>query len=282
LIYAFLLVANAFANGQYTTIESGVTIYSELYPNSKSKFKGTIIFENGSGLTTEEWTQNKQFLTCVKQYGSLFIYDRNGLGKSPADLHTSVSNPITAALVNNKLIKLLKQRHVSPPYILVGHSYGGLYVDYFARKYPDIIKGILMVDPLPNNSQFTDKFVNIMNVKGWDKIPNKELYDKYSYANAQKLHLDMIATVYYQFLGFEETKRQINLLPPLLDTIPLIIISSVQMENADMVKGSWFKQQKQYLNKNIHSKIITTNSGHLVQLEQPQFVCDQIQNLVNY
>ncbi|HLX54818.1 MAG TPA: hypothetical protein VKR58_12795 [Aquella sp.] len=71
-------------------------------------------------------------------------------------------------------------------------------------------------------------------------------------------------------------------LPPLADNIPLILISSLKTENADMVKESWFQQQKSYLNKNPYSKIIRVDSGHFIQLEQPQLVCDQIRNLVNY
>ncbi|MBX9598250.1 MAG: alpha/beta hydrolase [Burkholderiales bacterium] len=270
-----------FALGTYTTIESGVTIYSEDYPNSIAKFKGTIVFENGSGSTIEEWTQNKQFLTCVNQYGSLFMYDRNGLGKSPADLSTSVSNPITAELVNSKLIELLKQRHMKSPYIVVGHSYGGLYVDYFARKYPKLIKGVLMVDPQPNNSTYSDKIMSIVNIESWSTVSNQELYSKYSYDNARKLHLDSAAVIYYQLRGFEQTKQQINELPPLSNDIPLILVSSLPMESANLIKEPWLENQKAYLNKNQLSQIITTNSGHFIQLDNPKLVCEQIKKLVD-
>ncbi|MBP9743247.1 MAG: alpha/beta hydrolase [Burkholderiales bacterium] len=280
LYLTFLLAIHSFAVGTYTTIESGVTIYSEYYPNPKAKFKGTIILENGSGSTTEEWTQNKQFLTCANQYGALFMYDRNGLGKSPADLHTSVSNPITAELVNSKLIKLLNLRHVKAPYLVIGHSYGGLYVDYFARKYPNLTKGILMVDPQPINSQYSDKIMSIINIESWSTIPNQELYSKYSYDNAKRLHLDSAAVIYYQLRGFEQTTQQLNALPPLSNNIPLILISALQMESANLIKEPWLENQKQYLNKNPDSKIITVTSGHFVQLENPNLVCNQIKELV--
>lgn len=45
---------------------------------------------------------------------------------------------------------LLKKRHIKPPYILVAHSYDGLYAAYFARKFPNLIQGILMIDSVPN------------------------------------------------------------------------------------------------------------------------------------
>jgi pimeloyl-ACP methyl ester carboxylesterase len=275
-----LLTINSYAIGTYTTVESGVTLYSEYYPNQKAKFKGTIIFENGSGVTTDEWTQNKQFLTCAKKSGALFMYDRNGLGKSPADLHTSVSNPITAELVNNKLIKLLQQKHIRPPYLLVGHSYGGLYVDYFARKYPGLVQGVLMIDPSPRDFQYSDQVLSIVNIESWAKIPNKELYAKYSDANAKKLHMNTAAAIYYQFKGFEQTKQQIKELPPLSDKIPLILLSSAKMESADAIKGSWLQKQKPYLNQNPRSKNIIVDSGHFIQLEKPDLVCKQIKDLL--
>ncbi|MDQ5921113.1 MAG: hypothetical protein QG673_1169 [Pseudomonadota bacterium] len=275
-----LLTINLYAIGTYTTIEPGVTLYSEYYPNQKAKFKGTIIFENGSGVTTSEWTQNKQFFTCTKNLGSLFMYDRNGLGKSPADLHTSVSNPITAELVNTKLIKLLQQKHISPPYLLIGHSFGGLYTDYFARKYPGLIQGVLLIDPSPPEFQYSDQVLNIINVESWATIPSNELYEKYSDANAKKLHMDTDAVIYYQFRGFKQTKQQIKELPSLSDKIRLILLSSAKMENANAIKGSWLQRQKPYLNQNPHSKRIIVDSGHFIQLEKPDFVCDQIKNLL--
>ena len=191
------------------------------------------------------------------------------------------TNPITAELDNTKLIKLLKQKNIKPPYIVVGHSYGGLYVDYFARKYPNLTKGVLLVDPLPNNSQYSDKIVKIIDIESWSKIPNQELYSKYSYANAQKLHLDSVAAVYYQFRGFAQTKQQLNELPPLSNTIPLILMSSLQMESANLITEPWLEKQRYYLNKTPHSKVITVNSGHFIQLEQPDLVCQQIKVLVN-
>jgi len=280
-ITSCLLTINSYAIASYTTIESGVTLYSEYYPSQKAKFKGTIIFENGSGVTTSEWTQNKQFFTCAKKLGSLFMYDRNGLGKSPADLHTSVSNPITAKLVNNKLIKLLQQKHIRPPYLLVGHSYGGLYVDYFARKYPGLVQGVLMIDPSPRDFQYSDKVLNIINIESWATIPSNELYAEYSDANAKKLHMDTAAVIYYQFRGLEQTKQQIKELPPLSDKIPLTLLSSAKMENANAIKGSWLEKQKPYLNKNPRSKNIIIDSGHFIQLEKPDQVCNQISGLIN-
>src|SRR3990167_5911745 len=77
---------NAFsAIGELTNV-NGVKLYSEYYQNPAAKFKGTIIFINGSGTSMGEWGQNKQFFQCAKNLSSLFLWDRSGLGGSPNNL----------------------------------------------------------------------------------------------------------------------------------------------------------------------------------------------------
>ncbi len=56
---------NVFAKGQYVNIDN-FKIYSEYYPNVHAKFKGTIIFENGSGISLKEWKQNKTFFYMIE------------------------------------------------------------------------------------------------------------------------------------------------------------------------------------------------------------------------
>ena len=280
LLVSIVLAINVFANGQYSNIDN-IKIYSEYYPNAHAQFKGTIIFENGSGTSLEEWKQNKTFFNCAKKQGALFLYDRNGLGKSPPDLSMSIKNPMTAKLINNKLMKLLKKRKIKPPYILVAHSYGGMYVGYFARKYPKLVKGILMVDPVPNNYEWSDAFLQQYQaeMKTMKKLSAGELYGQYGYANSNKLKT-MSPQLFYQLIGFEQTKTQVNKLPPLSNKIPVIIVSSSFMEKHAPIRGDWYRKQQQWLNHNPNSKIIKVRSGHFIQLEHPKLVCKQIRKFV--
>lgn len=210
---------------------------------AQTVFKGTILFENGSGVNLKEWTQNKAFTDCAKQHGRLFLYDR-----------LIPSKPSKPSDINNYLMAQLKLRKIKPPYILVAHSYGVMYSMYFARKNPDLVKGILLVDPVPNNFEWLD------NIKK-QKKPTPELR--------------------YQLLGFEQTKKQINDLPPLSDKIPVIILSSTEVEKNSPIKGDWAKQQKQWLNKNPDSKVIDVEGGHFIQIEHPEVVCEQLKTLVD-
>lgn len=286
LVLKFLLLGgisfNSFASGIYTTIESGVTIYSEYYPNNKVRFKGTVIFENGSGMALDQWTKSSKFWSCIKKDASLFFYDRNGLGDSPADLKTSVYNPITAELVTTKLIKLLKQRHVQGPYIIVGHSYGGVYADYFARRYPNQVNGVVLIDPVPPSLKYSSTFKKQQAyLESWATQSNQVLYKEHTYIDEKKSNFRTpSAEVFYQVRGVEETRQQLNNLSPLPNKIPIIIISSTQMERLNPMEGEWFKQQKQYLNNNPKSIALKVKASHTIWNEKPELVCSQINKLI--
>ncbi|GEM_PF-481439 len=265
----FLFSFSAFAGGKLTNISPNLSIYSEYYPNSSAKFKGTIIFENGSGTDINEWKHNKKFFNCVKQMGSVFLYDRNGLGKSPPDFQLSSSNPLTAKLVSGKLSILLKQLNIKPPYLFVAHSYGAIYISYFILKNPDLVKGLLLVDPVPRDFNFSNKQIDKLKISIEEaKInPAKYIYKKYGGRKTE---------VFYQLLGFDESKQSIRLLGNIKNSIPIIIISSTGMEKDHPLKEDWYASQMQWLNKNQNSKIIQVSSGHFIQFEKPQKVCDAL------
>ncbi|MBX3040040.1 MAG: alpha/beta fold hydrolase, partial [Bdellovibrionaceae bacterium] len=98
-----------------------------------------VIFENGLGATFDWWA--KVFPEIAKTQ-TTFAYNRAGYGRSQAK---SDSIPDVELAIED-LRSLLHELNVKPPYILVGHSLGGLYFQYYARKYPDEVKGLLLVD----------------------------------------------------------------------------------------------------------------------------------------
>jgi pimeloyl-ACP methyl ester carboxylesterase len=274
LLLVCLLSFNAFASGKMTNLESGISVYSEYYPNPIAKFKGTIIFENGSGTDISEWKSNQKVFNCMKQSGSVFLYDRNGLGKSPPDFQLSSSNPITAKLISSKLSVLLKKLNIKPPYIIVAHSYGAMYAGYFILKNPTLVKGLLLIDPVPRNFNFSSKIMHKYK-KGIEEAkiqPASYIYKKYSGSETE---------VFYQLLGFSESKRSIKQLGDVNDAIPVVIISSTGMEKKHPLKEDWYTSQKQWLNENPRSKIFRVSSDHFIQLKKPQEVCNELKRVLN-
>ncbi|OGT39697.1 MAG: hypothetical protein A3F12_01655 [Gammaproteobacteria bacterium RIFCSPHIGHO2_12_FULL_38_14] len=275
LIFLLCFISfSAFAVGQLTTVQNGVKLYSEYYPNSTSKFKGTIVFINGSGTSMGEWGQNKKFFRCAKKAGSLFLYDRSGLGGSPQDTKLSEKHPITAKLISDQLSILLQKQKIKLPYIIVAHSYGSIYAGYFVLTHPSLVKSVLMVDPVPRNFQFSNALMD--NIKSGIKYAMNHdetaVYKKYP-ADTEEI---------YQMLGFSESKNELKKFGLINDSIPVVIISSTAMEyKVKPIIGDWFNQQKQWLNKNLNSKIFQVKSGHFIQIHRPNIVCKQIEKLVS-
>lgn len=69
-------------------------------------------------------------------------YDRAGFGWSHAG-----PLPRTAGRVANELAQLLRSAEIPPPYVLVGHSFGGLVMRIFAARHPELTAGLVLVDP---------------------------------------------------------------------------------------------------------------------------------------
>jgi pimeloyl-ACP methyl ester carboxylesterase len=99
----------------------------------------TVILEAGLGDTLDVWkdVQPKIAANCARTLS----YNRAGyVGSDPA------AGPRDSATVVAELRAELRSRNIEPPYILVGHSLGGLYMQYFARNYPREVAGLLLVD----------------------------------------------------------------------------------------------------------------------------------------
>ena len=280
ILSSYFCTFQASAQVNFTEID-GSLLHSQYHPNPNSRFKGTIIFQNGTGSSLEAWSANKTFFECIKQFGNLFLYDRSGIGKSSPDYSVSYANPITAELVNSKLIQLLERNQIKSPYILVSHSYGGIYAGYFARKYPDSVAGMLMVDPVPSNFLYSDRIQKKFDValKAMGEIPSREAYKLYG-VSRQSQNNGITADGFYQQKGFEKTIEQVAELPLMSSSFPIIIISSTEMNIIAPIKGHWHSLQKQWLNQHSNSTIVKAHGGHFIQTEHPKLVCNQVDRLV--
>jgi pimeloyl-ACP methyl ester carboxylesterase len=79
---------------------------------------------------------------AVSAFARVCAYDRGGLGWSEAG-----PLPRTAGRLAGELRTLLERAGEPPPYLLVGHSFGGLVVRLFAARWPGEIAGLVLVDP---------------------------------------------------------------------------------------------------------------------------------------
>jgi pimeloyl-ACP methyl ester carboxylesterase len=98
----------------------------------------TVVLETGLGGMSSAWgwIQPETAKFC-----RVAAYDRAGLGWSETD-----NSPKSAHLAAHRLRALLHAARVPPPFVLVGHSMGGLLVRVFASCYPDEVTGMVLLD----------------------------------------------------------------------------------------------------------------------------------------
>ncbi len=100
----------------------------------------TVLFEAGIAATNLNWLHIQEPVSC---FTATVSYDRGGLGwSSPARTARTPAN------IAAELHQLLENASVKPPYILVGHSFGGLVMRRFALNYPAEVDGMVLVDPM--------------------------------------------------------------------------------------------------------------------------------------
>jgi pimeloyl-ACP methyl ester carboxylesterase len=215
-----------------------------------------VVFESGgtggSGAPLEDW---ERVQNPVSKFTRTVSYDRAGTGFSALG-----PKPRDARQIAVELHTALQNAGVPPPYIMVGHSFGGPLIRVFAGMYPDDVVGLVLVDP--TQEEFIDWLDN--HHLGDSDLSGEEL---------QEIH----AT-------FDEARQ--SHLPP---GIPVTLITAMgprvlpsfltEKDRADfaMFHPVWLKFHNEWLAKIPNSKhIVTEDSGHGVPFFQPDLVVTAI------
>jgi pimeloyl-ACP methyl ester carboxylesterase len=109
-----------------------------LYSKYVKKGTPTIVFIAGLGDSSDTWEVVQSRLS--REF-STFSYDRAGTGRSQ-----SVSGPRSCVDLAEELAELLRTLDVPHPYILAGHSFGGLIARLYASRYPHLVSGLVLID----------------------------------------------------------------------------------------------------------------------------------------
>ncbi len=143
-----LITFNTFAQTQFITVNNTNIKVNVIGLENRAEGQPVIVFENGHGETIKTWNK---IIDSVSSISPIVLYDRCGTGESESD------NEIPSIEYNSKkLKKILDTLNIKPPYILVGHSLGGVYIRGFANYYPDDLAGLIFIDP----ADFTQKLVD--------------------------------------------------------------------------------------------------------------------------
>lgn len=106
--------------------------------------KPTATFESGLG---DEMTSWESVINQVGDVAEVFTYNRAGFSGSKSRNITR-----NGEVIVNELRELLKSVNLNPPYVLVGHSLGGTYMELYAKNYPSDVAGVVLVAPNSSKS----------------------------------------------------------------------------------------------------------------------------------
>ena len=98
-----------------------------------------VVFDAALGGSSLSWTYVQP---AVAAFTTTCNYDRAGFGWSDAG-----PMPRTVGRIAAELHQLLTAARVAPPYVFVGHSFGGLSIRAFASSHPADVAGLVFVDP---------------------------------------------------------------------------------------------------------------------------------------
>ncbi len=129
----------------------------------------TVIIECGLTTPSAEWWHIQDELA---QHAQVLTYDRAGYGWSDPS-----RAPRTSRQIAVELNELLETVGLPGPFILVGHSQGGLYLNHFARLFPHKVAGVIFLDPLtPRDNEFIKQLSpTVFKQSGVDKTASMKM-----------------------------------------------------------------------------------------------------------
>jgi pimeloyl-ACP methyl ester carboxylesterase len=243
----------------------------------------TVVIEAGLGDWSTSWAGYVQ--PEVAKTTRVCTYDRAGLGWSDAN-----SLPSDAAQFAKELHTLLQNANVPGPYVMVGHSLGGLIVRVFAHDYASEVAGVVLIDSM-NPKQVTESLSNKL-----------ALFSSIEAALARVgvgrllVKLPAIASgappngeAYYPLFvrpgSLQTTANEYRELPASaaaaaavtsFGDLPLIVLTARLNDNP-----GWPEWQNELLQLSSNSEhLFAENSGHVIQFDEPDAAVAAILQMV--
>jgi pimeloyl-ACP methyl ester carboxylesterase len=259
----------------------------------------TVVMDSGLGGTVLDWQLVQPELAKSMR---VCTYDRAGMGWSDPG-----HQPRTSQQIVKELHTVLGNAGVTGPYVLVGHSFGGTNMQVYASQYPDEVAGMVLVDSaledekavaLTQSHQPSPLLMKIYATIGLTRLPytlggetsgltSPELEDEQAAISSHRKHIFAVAD---ETSSLEESFDENRTDPMSLGDKPLMVLTAGSVQ----LKGTGLSGEQVTLIDKLHSEsqaaltrrsenakqIIVEESGHYIQVEQPDLVIDTIRQVV--
>ncbi|WP_181151193.1 alpha/beta fold hydrolase [Paenibacillus sp. PCH8] len=233
-------------------VSNGVSLYAEIQgvPNSLP----TVVFISGYGDSSSIWSKVQPE---IAKHTLTVSYDRAGLG-----LSGETNKDKTTKQQVKELHKLLRKANIPGPYLLVGHSIGGLNVRAFADRYNNEVAGAVLIDSSHENQEaaimatLPPEFIDLYKSQFSAEGDYAEVMKSFSFVAKIRSH-------------------------DALRHIPLTVISATEHGMGLEMEVIWAELQEDLAALSDKANHITVEgSGHYVHLESAELVVAEIHSLL--
>ena len=216
----------------------------------------TVVLDAGAGDTLATW----EWVTPgVRKLTRVCTYDRAGLGKSDPG-----PKPRTSARIVAELHDLLVRAHVLPPYVLVGHSFGGLNVRLFASKFPNEVSGLVLVDATPED--YPAIADTLQSLAEREKMRTSRAIVPPAFTDELEAMAESAASV-----------RDARL----ASHLPVVILTASHGDDSPVFRSTWLTLQRRMASLFANGRqVIAEHSDHYIQFDEPELVVTAIREIV--
>jgi pimeloyl-ACP methyl ester carboxylesterase len=228
---------------------------------SMGKGPYTVIFESGFAGDLSVW---QKVAPNVAGLGKVVVYSRAGIGKSAPRPEARTPERSSA-----ELEQLIEAAQLKPPFILVGHSYGGYLIRLFAARHPEQVAGMVFVDPSMEGFNSALRKIDAARLE-----QDLRLFDSLTPAPF-KAEAKLVDAAFDA-----AARRPVTVLPD----VPVVVLTSTMvranpeffMHTAPAV-AAWRRLHAQLFSQfSSGSHVVTASSGHNIHLEEPALVTSAI------
>ncbi|MDP3759313.1 MAG: alpha/beta fold hydrolase [Ramlibacter sp.] len=224
----------------------------------------TIVLLNGAGVTLEGW---RALYPAIEKAGTVFAWNRFGLKGSDAPRLAQ-----TGAVVVASLRELLAYAGMTPPYVLVGHSLGGLYANLFARLYPKEVAAVLFLEATHPRDQEVLRQHETQLARALSKV----------FSLPQWLFRD---NVHAEIEWVAETVDEVAAAGPFPD-VPVTVVTGGANPPKWLMSAAARRARREHQQDLARlsprgEQVIAAKSGHFPQLTEPGLVLDVLRGLVS-
>jgi pimeloyl-ACP methyl ester carboxylesterase len=229
------LQPNAATSTRMVTIDGHAMRVQILGLETRKAGAPVVVFEAGASNALEVWGGIPAQIAAAVP---VVAYDRAGLGRSAWD-----SAPPTPQHVTRKLRRLLGVIGVEPPYVLVGYSWGGALMRYFAGYHPRDVAGVVYVDPGPIVTQTLTEALAPFNAVGGGRAG----YDTYWSALGRVMQRASPAAraeydVFSRLLERDVAERDLRPMP----NVPVVVLIAAKYLDLSQAIQVPFDQRAQF------------------------------------